>query len=737
MERASQSSSSAEPEYNLFWDQGDHLKELVTANKFNKAAELYGKHKPFFLEKEAKYVPSLRKAADALNAKHEPELVSALKALKAFALPASPSAWPDMRKALSKARKINRNYMDNPLLQEVSYRSTKANELRIEIKHIEKRLKTNASDAFLKFQHFGANSFFKHYPIDIEAKAFLAEHFKGLEPRLKRAPSTDIEAFARNYPEQQVSEDIWTRISNFHAGAKIREAKSRRHDFPTILQALSESKKAGFKPKSVPKAKIAFVEATSRTLLKEGQIEFPAKIDVDLPFRTTRADLSDALQKNSNSDYLVVFDVALAKTKRRISQVKKEQSKFVAGYKTVPNPDYAAAQAEVNRAQINLQQANMSAISADAQYCYGLGCLGKAIAQIAHAAAQSKAKQNLENAINGLSTTPMTIEKPVYQGYAFDRAVVKSTKTMTVHYYVIDRPSRKYFKSTFDVIEKKTFNVAYAVHDQDPNKKQLISAGDSEEDVAAWEDAPSSVALSQLATHYLTNTKKAKRLGSIVALKSEMLRDKNTALAKYAANTFDSQPRNDPRFDSVVVVFARQKSSLGTGFFIKPDVVLTNWHVVENATFVEMKTHDKQETFGKVFARDARLDLALIKVQSRGTPVRFYDKKTIDLGHTVEAIGHPKGLEFSITRGVVSAIRRHKTINLGQSGKPVLFVQTDAPINSGNSGGPLFLDDRVIGVNTWVFSKQIAEGLNFSVHYSEVLNFIRENLAEFQTSQTR
>jgi len=128
-----------------------------------------------------------------------------------------------------------------------------------------------------------------------------------------------------------------------------------------------------------------------------------------------------------------------------------------------------------------------------------------------------------------------------------------------------------------------------------------------------------------------------------------------------------------------------------------------------------------------------RLDLALIKVQSRGRPVRFYTDKTIDLGKTVEAIGHPRGLEFSITRGVVSAVRQRPGINLsGGGGKDVLYIQTDVPINPGNSGGPLFLGDRVIGVNAFGARKDTAEGLNFAVHYSEVLEFLREHLPGFQ-----
>ncbi|MBZ0325149.1 MAG: trypsin-like peptidase domain-containing protein, partial [Alphaproteobacteria bacterium] len=128
-----------------------------------------------------------------------------------------------------------------------------------------------------------------------------------------------------------------------------------------------------------------------------------------------------------------------------------------------------------------------------------------------------------------------------------------------------------------------------------------------------------------------------------------------------------------------------------------------------------------------------RLDIALIKVQRRGLPVKFYTARTLDLGSTVEAIGHPKSFKFSITRGVISAIRRRSSINLPNgAGDEVLYIQTDTPVNSGNSGGPLFLGNKVVGVNTWVVDKSVAEGLNFAIHYSEVVDFLRENLPSFK-----
>lgn len=179
-----------------------------------------------------------------------------------------------------------------------------------------------------------------------------------------------------------------------------------------------------------------------------------------------------------------------------------------------------------------------------------------------------------------------------------------------------------------------------------------------------------------------------------------------------------------------MVVVYNPKGGLGTGFYVRDDLVLTNYHVTEGAQFVEMKLFGGQESFGKVISKDIRLDLALIKTQSRGIPVTFYTENKLPLGKTVEAIGHPKRLEFSIARGVVSAIRKIQS-KRASGGKPILFIQTDTAINPGNSGGPLFLGKKVVGVNTQKLAATGLEGLGFSIHYSEVLNFLRKNNVRF------
>lgn len=727
--------SSSDGQYNLFWDQGDHLKELVGVRKFEKAAELYAQHRAFFAADPEKYRPQLKIAADEINRPLEPGLKDAVASLGKIAWPSAPSVWESIRTTLAAAEKTQKSYVNRPLVSEDGFRAPAADDLKARLAKLKLQIENDAVTQFAAFDHFGDTAFFAAFPVELDQRRVFSEAFGQIRAKLEAAAVSDIERFAAHYPKEIIRSDDWRIVSDLYVGAAVRNASAAGNSgLPAVLAAVSAARKAGFQPSQIPGIKIAFVEVTSRTLLKHGQIEFPAEVVADLPVAVTKAELDDALTNPTASaaDYLVVLDVAVAKTRRRISSTKKMPSKILTGHRTQANPDYNIAQNELNQSQIDLQRASLSKASTSSQYCYGLGCLANAFATIAAAAAEGSAREKVDQAMARLRATPMTIEIPIFESYRFDRASVRSAKTMTVHYYVIDRRAKRYFKSTFDVEERKNFEVAYSVHPNDPDRESILKSADTDEKVAAWEDAPSTVTLSQLVEHYLGNVGQAKLLPSIAALRQEMLKDKNTALAKFEATRFDARPLNDPRFDSVVVVYSKAKdgASLGSGFFVAPDVVMTNYHVVDGATFVELKMYDGQETFGKIVAQDAIRDLAIVKVQSRGKPVQFFTKRTVDLGATVEAIGHPRRLEFSITRGVISAVRKSRTVAIGGGGgKEVLFIQTDSPISPGNSGGPLFLGDRVVGVNTQ--GRTDGQGLNFSVHYSEVLDFLREHLPGF------
>ena len=157
-----------------------------------------------------------------------------------------------------------------------------------------------------------------------------------------------------------------------------------------------------------------------------------------------------------------------------------------------------------------------------------------------------------------------------------------------------------------------------------------------------------------------------------------------------------------------------QNNSLGSGFIISTDgYVLTNAHVVESADEITVKLNDKREFKAKLIGNDRRTDIALLKIEATGLPaVRFGDPNKLKVGEWVIAIGSPFGFENTVTAGIVSAKGR----SLPQENF-VPFIQTDAAVNPGNSGGPLFnMRGEVIGINSQIYSRTGGfMGLSFAI----------------------
>jgi serine protease Do len=147
----------------------------------------------------------------------------------------------------------------------------------------------------------------------------------------------------------------------------------------------------------------------------------------------------------------------------------------------------------------------------------------------------------------------------------------------------------------------------------------------------------------------------------------------------------------------------RKVQSLGSGFVIDPSgLIVTNNHVIEDADEITVNFNDGSKLTAKLLGKDDKTDLALLKVEAPKplTAVKFGDSDAMRVGDWVMAIGNPFGLGGTLTVGIVSA--RNRDINAGPYDN---FLQTDAAINRGNSGGPLFnMKGEVIGINTAIIS---------------------------------
>ncbi|MBN3754071.1 DegQ family serine endoprotease [Paraburkholderia sp. Tr-20389] len=172
----------------------------------------------------------------------------------------------------------------------------------------------------------------------------------------------------------------------------------------------------------------------------------------------------------------------------------------------------------------------------------------------------------------------------------------------------------------------------------------------------------------------------------------------------------------------------RPSASLGSGFIVSSDgYVLTNAHVVDGANVVTVKLTDKREYKAKVVGADKQSDVAVLKIDAKDLPtVKIGDPRQSKVGQWVVAIGSPYGFDNTVTSGIISAKSRSLP---DENYTP--FIQTDVPVNPGNSGGPLFnLQGEVIGINSMIYSQTGGfQGLSFAIPINEAIK-VKDDLVK-------
>ena len=173
----------------------------------------------------------------------------------------------------------------------------------------------------------------------------------------------------------------------------------------------------------------------------------------------------------------------------------------------------------------------------------------------------------------------------------------------------------------------------------------------------------------------------------------------------------------------------RQSSALGSGFIIdEKGIVVTNNHVIEGAEDIVVQVNGDKEFKAKVIGADPLSDIAVLQIETKEkfTPVKFGDSDKARIGDWVIAIGNPFGFGGTVTSGIISA--RNRSIGLSRYED---YIQTDASINSGNSGGPLFdMNGDVIGINTAILGRSGNVGIGFSIP-SNSAKIVIDQLIEF------
>ena len=461
-------------------------------------------------------------------------------------------------------------------------------------------------------------------------------------------------------------------------------------------------------------------------------------------FELDKNSFKEILETNTN--LIVILPRDFDSFANSISQ-NKMSSRVVSGSRQIPNPEFSRLEMSIRDAEKKSMMAKREAefyerkLSNPNRQSSGVGWLDilSVVTEGVASATHENTYRSLQNQVTSLigeySTTPMFLDKEVFSTYAY--SVNKIDAEKKAEYDIVLYNNGKFYKNSFNIKDKKSFDIASGINSRDKNYDNLIKKYSTENDLNQWTSSKfKDVQLSNLLAKLENNS--AEEIKSKTAYKlidSSFVEEKKSFWDKLFTRSSKKESKkiaslsksnkyeiSDNRFESVVIV--KTESGLGSGFYVSEDEILTNYHVIENSNNIVTIDRNKNRSSAVVIKKDLKRDLALLKTNSKGKSVSFYSGP-IKQGSKVEALGHPKGRKFSLSQGIVSAIRKEVSVYSATDNANVLYIQTDAAINPGNSGGPLFLENKVVGVNTQGLSKKKTEGMNFAIHYSEVLKFLK------------
>jgi len=428
---------------------------------------------------------------------------------------------------------------------------------------------------------------------------------------------------------------------------------------------------------------------------------------------------------------------------------KKIQSSYMSGTRSKPNPEYkkvnltirklnnfinSATQEYYQKQQIASQNCESFCNNpANTGPCWQCS-LAKTGAALRIGVLQNEINE-AQNIISELQDQLLNIDQIIYEDvfspYQYTLNKIDGVKESIYEVFLFK--DKKFYKSNIKIKEKKIFQLPSNVSENDKDP-QLFSKYDTLDDVKNWEITQmKKVNSSELFDEINKNIIEIEEDKFYVYFNINPQIEEDKKEDSFLSKIFSGNNENnknsekdktikiDSRFKSVVII--ETLNSMGSGFFVEPNKIITNFHVVDGAKRITIKNFDGKRSSAKILKIDTRRDLALLETNFKGDSVKFYDSE-IYPGLEVEAIGHPNGLDYSLTKGVVSNIRKYSsTYNVTQNAN-TKFIQTDVAINPGNSGGPLFHKEFVIGVNTQGLTKSKFEGLNFSVHLDELIDFL-------------
>ncbi|WP_136810788.1 trypsin-like peptidase domain-containing protein [Desulfosediminicola flagellatus] len=506
-------------------------------------------------------------------------------------------------------------------------------------------------------------------------------------------------------------------------------AKNPSNPLNTSVIAYKKAYQEGYRATKLPTFQNTLI------VIDNSNLHVPITLSTEIPLKAQPAerDVINAYFNDSNEKLLVIQTMA-PNVRREILKQSKIDSSYVSEYVEKENPEYIIAYRNYQAALTYYNQAKFQAQLEETfspKANSALGGLGRSLSSLG---TTLPAANRLDQAKQVLAQTPQTIQVPIRQDYTYNEMEVKVTKNLKYYLYVLDPNTKKVRYKSFPKTESRTFILQYNKHEKDSTSKRTE---DIESDVTNYESGIVKLSLTTneiieglLNTPYseFETTSYNASLGFLQTPAKRKTKQKQPLVA--------TNGKLSKLLNSVVAIQDNGGKTIGTGFFVSTDLVLSNKHVVGDRHIVSVTTKDSKQLVGTVINTHYDLDLALLRVNGSGIPAELYNGPAITEGKDVIAIGNPMGLEYSVTKGIVSSIRKQKD-NIKPFSSERVYIQTDVSINPGNSGGPLFADGKVIGINTMKLVRKDVEGIGFAIHYNEIADYLRENNVSISRSKTK
>ena len=705
------------------------FKRYVRDEEFVEATYVYNENQDVFRDpkEKKKRDDELQELADHLHSNLAPRIDASILEIQELRLdPIDVPGWDHIEEALTSSSQILSEYQFNKILEEPEFAIPAITVLETAHSSLLDEVINRRLTAFLAYDHSQDRGFFEAYPIQIVDDEFRTEVVSTAWPQVKpfvlsleRAQVLDlVKVWSSHRPskfEALFGTDIYYEISDAYYGAMIDDLVTGRE---TEVGYLGEAVRAATLLKVFP------TEGTKSRLLFVLN-DPPSQIETS--FKLGFAEHFDVLEEVPSEEVLerydLVFVVSVTDTELSVSTADAYtvDSKYKAGERQDVNPEYIQAQSAYSAAMNNFNIANANYRQASATNS-STPSIASGIAVVAAGVQVGNARESVEAAQARMSRTSPTVLVPIYQDYEFSASIIDIERRVEGRVAMM-RPSYAQGRTApFEKVSKERMKIAVGAHPSDRNASRNYKTPEDLNDVEA---GSVSLKLDSLVAELDSVNAVTRDAQGAAAFVSYVAQPKEAAKPTRSQSGAAPPPQlaSHPAIGGVAVV-GSPVGGVGSGFYVSEYRILTNQHVVDDMGFVQIELYDGRKGTGRVVAEDIDRDLALVETSLAGQPLALFDGTTLPLGESVTAIGHPSGLKFTITKGVISAVREQQSSNSNGLGGRFLFVQTDTAISPGNSGGPLLLGNKVIGINTEKLVDVKVEGIGFALHFTEIARFL-------------